>query len=180
MHALRSALLVLLAAMLWSCSPTFNWRDSQLALSSAGTLLPCKPDRTLTRVPLGGLPLELAMAGCKTASATFAVMAAHLPPGTDPDPVLAGWQQATLANMRADPTQLERRDWRPRGGLPLPHAQQIRAQGHGPGGDAVMARAGWAAHAEAGGGTELLHLVIYAAEVQDPALDAFFEAARWP
>ncbi|HNK53753.1 MAG TPA: hypothetical protein PLB22_09430 [Ottowia sp.] len=44
----------------------------------------------------------------------------------------------------------------------------------------VMAQAVWSAQAAAGGGTELLHAVVYAERLRPEAADAFFDAIRWP
>ena len=90
-----------LLAALVACSPALDWRLARLEAPAAELLLPCKPDQVERSVPLGGEPTELTVAGCETGGATFAVMVAKLPPGRLPDPLLAGWQQATLANMRA-------------------------------------------------------------------------------
>ena len=101
----RPTLAAALAALgLTACTPSLNWRQVSLAPSSAIALLPCKPDRTTRSVPLGGVPTELTVAGCDTGGATFALMAATLPAGRAADEVLAGWQQATLAHMKASGT----------------------------------------------------------------------------
>ena len=176
---LRAALTAPLLAGLLACSPALNWRDVALAGSSAHALLPCKADRTTRSVPLGGAPTELAVAGCDAAGATFAVMTATVPAGQPPDAVLAGWQQATLANMQADAASVQRSDYRPTGGLPLPHAQRIVAQGRRGDGRPVAAQAVWSAHAAPGGGTELLHAVVYADRPQPVAAQAFFDALGW-
>lgn len=176
----RPTLAAALAALgLLACTPSLNWRQVSLAPSSAIALLPCKPDRTTRSVPLGGVPTELTVAGCDTGGATFALMAATLPAGRAADEVLAGWQQATLANMQADAASVQRSDYRPTGGLPLPHAQRIVAQGRRGDGRPVAAQAVWSAHAAPGGGTELLHAVVYADRPQPVAAQAFFDALGW-
>lgn len=179
MTMLRLALAAPLLAALLACSPALNWRELALAGSSAHALLPCKPDRTTRSVPLGGAPTELSVAGCDAAGATFAVMTATVPAGQPPDAVLAGWQQATLANMQADAAGVQRSDFRPSGGLPLPHAQRIVAQGRRGDGRPVAAQAVWSAHAAPGGGTELLHAVVYADRPQPAAAKAFFDGLGW-
>jgi len=178
MTMLRAALAAPLLAALLACSPALNWRDVALAGSSAHALLPCKADRTTRSVPLGGAPTELAVAGCDAAGATFAVMTATVPAGQAPDAVLAGWQQATLAHMRASGTP-ERRPFTPPGGSALAHAQRVAARGQAPDGRPVMAQAAWTARPGAGGATELLHAVVYAERLKPETADAFFEAIRW-
>lgn len=162
-----------------ACTPALNWRTVALELSSASALLPCKPERTRREVPLGGAPTELAVVGCRTGGVTLAIMTARLPAPGDPDAVLAGWQQATLANVRADGATVERSAFRPAGGLPLAHAQRLRARGQGGDGHAVAAQAAWSAHKAADGGTELLHAVVYAGQAQPDVADAFFAGVRW-
>ncbi|MBN9406783.1 MAG: hypothetical protein J0I00_15350 [Burkholderiales bacterium] len=180
MTMLRAALAAPLVMLLLACSPALNWREVALQRSSAHALLPCKPERATRSVPLGGVATELAVVGCDAAGATFAVMTASAPAGASPDAVLAGWQQATLANMQADAAQVQRSDFRPTGGLPLAHAQRIVAQGRRADGRAVAAQAVWSAHpAPEGGGIELLHAVVYAERADPVAADAFFAGLGW-
>ena len=169
---------LVLAAGLAACTPALNWREVRLEPITAAALLPCKPDRATRRVPLGGVPTDLAVAGCEAAGATFAVMAARVPAGRAPDELLAGWPQATLANMHASGTP-QKQAFRPPHGLPLAHAQRLVAEGQGANGGVVHAQAVWTARAAEGGGTELLHAVMYAARPQPAVADTFFEGIRW-
>lgn len=176
-HRIVIGVAVVLVAL--ACTPALNWRTVALELSSASALLPCKPERTRREVPLGGAPTELAVVGCKTDGMTFALMTARLPADGEPDAVLAGWQQATLANMRADGATVERSEFRPAGGAPLAHAQRLQARGQGGDGQAVTAQLAWSAHAANGGGTELLHAVVYAGQARPEVAAAFFAGIRW-
>ncbi|MFV0679949.1 hypothetical protein [Ottowia sp.] len=171
--------LSVLAGLLLACTPTFNWRELRLPPTTAVALLPCKPDRAERTVPLGGVPTPLVVNGCDTGGATFALMAARLPAGIAPDEVLAAWQRITLANMRSS-VEPQRQPFHPPGGLPLAHAQRLSAQGQQADGRAVMAQAVWTARAHAGGGTELLHAVVYAPQPQPEATEAFFAGIKWP
>ena len=167
-------LVVVLA--LAGCTPALNWREVGLPPTGAAALLPCKPDHAERSVPLGGAPTELSVSGCEAGGATFALMAATLPAGRAPDEVLAGWQQATLANMQAG--AVRREDFRPPRGLPLAHAQRLVAEGRQADGRAVAAQAVWTARAAEGGGTELLHAVMYAPRPQPEVADAFFAGLK--
>ena len=162
-----------------ACTPALNWREVPLPPTSAVALLPCKPDHAERTVPLGGAPTVLSVTGCEAGGATFAVMVAKLPAGRAPDEVLAGWQQATLANMHASAAP-QRQAFHPPGGLPLAHAQRLVAAGQQADGRPVAAQAVWTARAAEGGGTELLHAVMYAPRPQPAAADAFFAGIRWP
>lgn len=179
MFPYRPALCAAVALAAAACTPSLNWREVRLAPTTAVALLPCKPDRAERSVPLGGEPTTLAVSGCEAGGATFALMAAKVPAGRAPDELLAGWQQATLAHMRAQGTP-ERRPFTPPGARALPHAQRLTARGQRPDGRPVMAQAVWSAQAAAGGGTELLHAVVYAERLRPEAADAFFDAIRWP
>jgi hypothetical protein len=175
----RSCALAALTGALLACTPALNWRELRLPPTGALALLPCKPDHATRSVPLGGVPTELSVAGCEAGGATFAVMAATVPAGRQPDELLAGWQQATLTNMRAQ-GEPQRQPFQPPGGLPLPHAQRVVAQGQRADGRAVAAQAVWAARAAPGGGTELVHAVMYADQPQPGMADTFFAGLKWP
>lgn len=179
MFPYRLAVCAALALGAGACTPSLNWREVRLAPVTAVALLPCKPDHAERSVPLGGEPTTLAVSGCEAGGATFALMAAKLPAGRAPDDLLAGWQQATLANMRATGTPT-RQPFHPPRGLPLPHAERVVAEGQQADGRAVVAQAVWTARAAEGGGTELLHAVMYAAKPQPAVADAFFEGIKWP
>lgn len=179
MSAYRLALCAAAALGATACTPSLNWRELRLPPTSAVALLPCKPDHAERSVPLGGVPTTLAVSGCEAGGATFALMVATVPAGRAPDEVLAGWQQATLANMRAQGTPT-RQAFHPTRGLPLAHAQRVTADGQRADGRAVQAQAVWTARAADGGGTELLHAVVYADRAQPAVADAFFEGIKWP
>ncbi|QTD47503.1 hypothetical protein J1M35_19825 [Ottowia testudinis] len=170
---------VLTLGGLLACTPALNWREVGLAPHSALALLPCKPDRTTRSVPLGGEPTELTVAGSEAGGATFALMAATLPAGRAPGPVLAGWQQATLAHMQAGGAPA-RQPFTPPGATPLPEALRVQAEGRRADGRAVSADAVWAARILPSGATELLHAVVYAERPQPEAAQAFFDGIRWP
>ena len=179
MSASRSAVLAATLGLLLACTPTLNWRELRLAPTSAVALLPCKPDHAERSVPLGGVPTMLVVNGCEAAGATFALMTAAVPAGRTPDELLAGWQQATLANMQAGDT-VDRQPFHPPNALPLAHAERLAAQGRQADGSVVTAQAVWSARAAAGGGTELLHAVMYSAKPQADVADAFFAGIKWP
>lgn len=179
----KLAWIVVASAVAWvgaACSPVFDWRDVRVAPATAALVLPCKkPDHVERHIPLGGVPTQLNVMGCEAGGATFAVMAALLPEGHEADEILAGWQQATLANMQARDGQVRRTPFRPLGGLSLPHAERVSADGLQPDGKAVHAEAAWTAHAARDGRMMLLHAVMYSQRKQDHAVDTFFETIRW-
>ena len=174
----HAALALLLLSGLLACTPTLNWREVAAAPTSAHALLPCKPDHAERSVPLGGVPTELVVNGCKAGGATFAVMAATVAAGRLPDDLLQGWQQATLSHMKAT-GEVQRQPFHPAGALPLAHAQRVVAQGQDAGGRAVYTQAVWTARAADGGGTELVHAVMYSERPQPEVANAFFGGLTW-
>ena len=165
------------AALLAACTPTLNWRDVRLESSRVVALLPCKPDQTTRSVPLGGVPTDLSVIGCEAEGATFAVMRARAPAGVAPDEVLRGWQQATLANMRAGTPVAT--PFVPAGALALPHAQRLAVAAQAANGRTLAAQAVWAARPD-GDGVELIHAVMYAPKPRADVADAFFAGIKWP
>jgi hypothetical protein len=154
--------------LLSACSPEHNWREIGFEGAALKAQLPCKPDRTTRSVPLGGVPVDLQVAGCESASAMLAVMTAPLQAGADAQAILVGWQQATLRNagvklpLSADQQQI----WRRPGFLPLASGVQIKAEGQRADGQAVHVRAAWGAVGE-GDHVRLVHAVVY--DQRDPA-----------
>ena len=165
-----------LAAVLAACSPEQNWRQITFEGSTLKVQLPCKPDRTTREVPLGGVPVQLAVAGCESGGAMLAVMTASLAPGADAQAVLAGWQQATLANLQAQAvTHTE--PWQRPGLLPLGAAQRIQVQGHRAGGQPVAAQAVWGALAE-GDHIRVVHAVVYADKIAPELTQGLFDGVQ--
>jgi len=162
-----------------ACSPTFNWRDVRPDNTGLALLLPCKPDKAIKTVPLGGQPAELAMLGCDAGGATFAVAVADIGDAARAEAVLAQWQQLTLVNMKAGPvgtgagaTQVTR--FRPTGMLTGPPALMVRAQGRRADGRAVAGQAAYFAR-----GSQLFQVVLYA-DVLDPEVaETFFSSLRF-
>ncbi|MDO5288349.1 MAG: hypothetical protein Q4F13_01765 [Pseudomonadota bacterium] len=177
---LAGGVLALLALLAAGCAPALNWREVALPPTGAAALLPCQPDRATRTVPLGGEPTDLHMAGCDADGATFALMAVRLPARRAPDALLAGWQQATLANMRAA-GPVQRQPFVPAGALALAHAQRVAAQGADAQGRAVAAQAVWTARAVPGTeAVDVLHAVVYAPAPRPDVAEAFFQGLRWP
>jgi len=168
-------LCVLSAVSLAACSPDLNWRQTGFEGTNFKAELPCKPDRTTRQVPLGGLPVNLQVAGCEAGSAMVAVMTAALPSGVDANALLQGWQQATLNNIQAKSAQ--RQPWVRAGMLPLPEAQRIRAEGQRNDGQSVVAQAVWGAFVE-GDHVRLVHAAVYDRKVPAELADTLFESLK--
>jgi hypothetical protein len=98
---LRYASAVGMAALglLPACTPTMNWRDVRFDNSPVAALLPCKPDRATRSIALGGVALELVMAGCEAGGAMFTVSYIDVGTGTNSQAALErtmkDWKAAT-------------------------------------------------------------------------------------
>lgn len=173
---MRIFLLLASAAVLAACSPEHNWRQVTFDATRLQVQLPCKPDRTTREVPLGGVPVQLSVAGCESGGAMLAVMTAALAPGADAQAVLAGWQQATLAHLQVQaPPRSE--PWPRPGMLPLAAAQRVQAQGRRADGQSVAAQAVWGAFAE-GDHIRVVHAVVYAPQVSQELAQTLFDGVK--
>lgn len=168
--------LALALCTLIACSPEQNWRQVGFEGTSLKAQLPCKPDRTSRAVPLGGMPVQLAVAGCESGGAMLAVMTAPLPPAADVQAALLGWQQATLAHLQADAT-VHSTAWAPAGMLPLPSSQQLQLKGRRADGAPVAAQAVWGAFTE-GDHVRVVHAVVYADRIDPELAQGLFEGVK--
>lgn len=173
---MRIFMMLALAAGLTACSPEQNWRQVTFDGTNLKVQLPCKPDRTTRQVPLGGAPVQLAVAGCESGSAMLAVMTAPLASGADAQAVLQGWQQATLAHLQAAQSE-QTQPWRRSGFLPLGAAQRVDAQGRRADGQAVTAQAVWGAYTE-GDHLRVVHAVVYAPKAQPQLAQLLFDGLQ--
>lgn len=173
---MRNFLLLAFAAGLAACSPDQNWRQITFEGSSLKAQLPCKADRTTREVPLGGVPVQLSVAGCESGGAMLAVMTAPLAAGADAQAVLAGWQQATRAHLQA-PAAEHSQAWQRPGLLPLGAAQRVQLQGRRADGQAVVAQAVWGAFVE-GDHVRVVHAVVYAGKIVPEMAQTFFDGLQ--
>jgi len=164
-------------AGLAACSPEQNWRQVTLDDTRLRAQLPCKPDRTVREVPLGGSAVKLSVAGCASGDAMLVVMSGALPAGADVPAVLQGWRQATLMHLQADPGPGDARAWQPAGGLPLSAAVQQTATGRRADGQPVMAHLAWGAVAE-GEHVRVVHAAVYAPRPRPELAQSLFDGLK--
>ena len=167
--ALAAALLSLAA-----CSPTFNWREVRPEGTRLNLLLPCKPDKAQKVVPLGGRATSLSMLGCDAGGATFAVAVADVGDASQAAPVLAQWQNLTLANMKAAPGSHQPIALKIPGasaGLPV---ARLQAQGQRADGTAVSGQAAYFAQ-----GSQLFQVVMYAPQIAPEVAETFFASLKF-
>jgi hypothetical protein len=164
---------VLLGAAAVGCSPTFNWREVRAGPAPLHALLPCKPEQDARRVPMAGREVELAVLGCDTGGATFAILFADLGDAGRSAEALAQWNRASLANLRT--TQGATRPFVPAGALPLPTSVRVSAQGQRANGSSVRSEAAYFAR-----GTHVYQAVVYADEPKPEWVQPFFEGLKFP
>lgn len=163
-----AAFFLMTMALLTACSPTLNWREVRPEGTRLALLLPCKPDKAQKTVPLGGPATPLSMLGCDAGGATFAVAVAQLGDANQAAPVLAQWQNLTLANMKAGPAQVSP--------LTMPGAAAIlvKAQGRRADGTAVSGQAAYFAQ-----GAQAFQVVMYADRITPEVAETFFSSLKF-
>lgn len=158
--------------LLAACNPAFNWREVRPDNTALAVLLPCKPDKATRSVPLGGQATELAMLGCETGGATFAVATATVKDASQVAAVLSGWQAATLANMKATDAG-EAKPLKVHGASVQPAAVVVRAEGRRADGSAVQSQAAYFAQ-----GGQVFQAVIYADKISPEVSETFFSSLK--
>lgn len=158
--------------LLAACNPAFNWREVRPDNTALAVLLPCKPDKATRSVPLGGQATELAMLGCETGGATFAVAVATVQDTSQLAAVLAGWRAATLANMKAAGAG-EAMPLKVPGAAVQPPAVLVRATGRRADGSAVQSQAAYFAQ-----GAQVFQAVIYGDKISTEVSETFFSSLK--
>lgn len=162
MHPYRfCAGLALSLLALVACSPEQNWRQVTFEGAHLRAQLPCKPDRTVREVPLGGMPVALQVAGCESGDALLVVMSAALQSGADAQAVLQAWRELTLKHLQAQSEPANTVAWSGAGWLLLTGAVSQTVTGRRADGQAVSAHLAWTATAE-GDHVRVVHAAVYA------------------
>jgi hypothetical protein len=100
----RFPLFCALLLLITACTPALNWRDVRLESADGSALkaaLPCKPDAATRKQQLGGIQVDLSMMGCVVNDATFTLSRIPVLDPLSAPKVLAAWQAAAVANMKA-------------------------------------------------------------------------------
>lgn len=173
--AIPASVCLLLAVA--GCNPALNWREVRPEATRLALLLPCKPDKAQKQVPLGGQATTLSMQGCDAGDATFAVAVATLPDATRVADVLAQWQAATLANMKAAPGSGRTTTLRLSGVNAPAQAVLVSAQGQRTDGTVVHGQAAYFAD-----GAQVFQAVMYTGKVNAASAETaetFFSSLRF-
>ena len=157
-----------------ACSPTFNWRNTQVPQTPLQASMPCKPEAAERPVAMPSGEVALHMMACEAGGQRF-VLGWMRPPVADAA-VLAAWRQASLTTLRLplDSPAAPSPGWQ----WQVPGAelsQSLEAQGQGPRGEAVRLRAVYFAHRGL-----VYQAAIYGPHPERPDAAPFFEALRLP
>jgi hypothetical protein len=82
-----------------ACTPALNWREVRFDNSPLVALLPCKPDRAVRQVPLGGVVRDVEMMGCEAGGAMFTVAFVDVQDAAQVPLALAQWKQVSKATQ---------------------------------------------------------------------------------
>jgi hypothetical protein len=159
------------AALMSACSPTFNWRDTRFEASPLVALMPCKPESASRSVPLGGREVELLLKSCDAGGASFAIAMTVLPDSRLAAQALAEWQAASLARLHAAGTAQS--SFAMCGAKALADAVLVTANGQRADGRKVSARMAFFAR-----GTQVFQAAIYAEKVDRDVSETFFCGLR--
>jgi len=157
-----------------ACSPAFNWREVRPENTRLHLLFPCKPDKAQKVVPLGGQATTLSMLGCDAGGATFAVAVADLGDAAQAAPVLALWQNLTLANMKAAPGTRQLLSPKISGASAAVPVSVVLAQGQRADGTAVSGQAAYFAQ-----GSQVFQVVMYAPQIAPEVAETFFSSLKF-
>ena len=166
-------------ALLNGCYPAFNWREVRPQGTALSLLLPCKPDKAQKTVPLGGKPTALTLLGCDAGDITFALTVAELGNVLNATPVLAQWQEASLANMKAEPVgegagASKAVSLKIVGASTQPPAVLVLAQGQRANGRPVSGQAAYFAQ-----GSQVFQAVVYAEKIPQEVAETFFSSLKF-
>ena len=170
--------MVLVAALLVACSPTFNWREVPVGPGGLVALLPCKPDRAVRQLPLGTETVSVDMAGCEAGGATFAVAHAATDGPTQAEAWLRAWRAATRQQLGKIPAAETPASLPRSAASPAPVRLETR---QGPdAGPADALHVLWFAQQRPGGAYSIYQATVAGNPSSSEALQTFFEGMRLP
>ena len=164
------------AALLAACSPTFNWREVQIADAGLIALLPCKADRANRALPLGAESVQVDMAGCEAGGATFAIAHASASSPVQAEAWLNAWRAATRnqlgeAQVTEAPASVQRAT-----AVPAP----LRLDAQPPQQGAAPVQVLWFAQSQKDGTVALYQATVLGKPSSSEAPKTFFEGLRLP
>lgn len=173
MYRFRLPLATVLAAALWGCAPSLDWRELQAEGSGIVATFPCKPDRHSRSVTLAAQTVRMEMLVCSAGEVTFALSFADL---SDPGQVgatLAELQALAESNLGA--ARADRVDARVPGMTPNPNAAHLRLEATQPNGTKLQEQATFFAK-----GLRVYQATVLGQKVPAEAAETFFAGLRLP
>jgi hypothetical protein len=170
-----------LILLLCACTPALNWRDVRLEDANGSALkaaLPCKPDHATRKQQLGDIQVDLSMMGCVANEATFTLSRIPLSNPLDAPKVLAAWQAAGAANVKAKPATTTAAAVSGAGAWPP--AARVTLEGNisqGTTQGTIQAHMLWFAKQTATGVT-LYQAALYGKQPSNEAVTTFFESLQ--
>lgn len=166
-----SALLV--AAALCACSPALDWREMQAEGSGIVATFPCKPDRHMRNVPLGGRPVRMEMLVCSAGGVTFGLSFTDVDDPARVSATLDELQRLAAGNLAATvrtdaPLQVP-------GMTPNSSAIRLRIEGRAPDGVRLSEQAGFFVK-----GLRVYQATVLGKTLPAEVADSFFAGLRLP
>lgn len=90
-----------MAALVASCSPTYNWREYTSQDGAYTVLFPAKPSSFTRSIDLNGMRVDLTMIAAEVEGTTFAVGSGAAPDAAAAQAALPAMRQALLRNIGA-------------------------------------------------------------------------------
>lgn len=118
------------------CTPALNWRQVKAGDAQVQLLLPCKPDQATRDVVLyaGGREVSttLMLQGCDAGGLQFTFGQMSLPSGVTSTEALAAWRLASLAPLKASPSEALPEVWQLKGVhiVPQPVRTRVSTDAH--------------------------------------------------
>lgn len=160
-------------SLISACTPALNWREVRFESTDGSTLkavLPCKPDTATRKQQLGGIQVDLSMMGCVANETTFTLSRMPLVNPLDAPKVLAAWQAAAAANVKANPAPSMTATVAGAGAWPI--ASRVTLTG-----TTTQAHMLWFAKQSLDGLT-LYQAAVYGKQPNNEALTSFFESLQ--
>lgn len=160
-------------SLISACTPALNWREVRFESTDGSTLkavLPCKPDTATRKQQLGGIQVDLSMMGCVANETTFTLSRMPLVNPLDAPKVLAAWQAAAAANVKANPAPSMTATVAGAGAWPI--ASRVTLTGA-----ATQAHMLWFAK-QSSTGLTLYQAAVYGKQPNNEAITTFFESLQ--
>jgi hypothetical protein len=87
------------AALLASCAPALDWRESRPEGSGVVMLFPCRPEKQERMVRVGGAALRMQLHACRAAGSGFSLTVVDVADPAAVGPLLAALRAQAIANV---------------------------------------------------------------------------------